>query len=88
MPYSDEEELNSEASYMYVTDQSQTDDESDNMSDSHESDESDSSQESSDDEDDNDWERIKEEEVGSHTSKFEALVSQYEQEGDSHEIAD
>jgi hypothetical protein len=87
MPYFDEEELKSEASY--VTDQSPNDDESDSISDSNESvDESDSSHESSDDEDDIDWERIKDEAVRRHISKFETLVGHYEQEGDSHEIAE
>src|SRR6056300_1506567 len=88
MPYFDEEELKSEESY--VTDQSPiNDDESDSISDSNESvDESDSSHESSDDEDDINWERIKDEAVRRHISKFEALVGHYDQEGDSHEIAE
>jgi hypothetical protein len=57
MPYSDDDELDSETSN--VTDQSSTDYESDSMSDSQESNESDSSlQENRDDDDDFDWERI------------------------------
>lgn len=71
-----------------MTDQSLTDDESDSMSDSQESNESDSSQKSSDDEDDIDWERIRDEAMGRHINKLEALVRHYEQEGESHETAE
>lgn len=86
MPYSNDEEYDSEASH--VTDQSLTDDESDDMSDSQESsNESDSSQESSDDEDDIDWGRIQDEAMRRHENKFETLVHHYEQEGESHDVA-
>ncbi|KXJ08206.1 hypothetical protein AC249_AIPGENE18249 [Exaiptasia diaphana] len=89
MSYSGDEQLNSEASH--VKNQSSTDDESDSMSDSQGSDESDSSQVSSDEDDDDDsgnWERIQDEARERHKNKFETLVRHYEQEGESHEVAE